>query len=660
MIQRLNLYLVKPSKYDDDGYVIRHWKGVLPSNTLACLYGLSRDVEARQALGKSLKWRVEAMDETVQKVPVREIIRRGRQKGTHAIVCLVGVQSNQFPRAADLALEFRRAGLDVLLGGFHVGGVRATLPELPREVRELVEAGVTVVAGEVEGRWETILRDALHGRLNPVYDFLSEPADLSDAPLPQMPENLLHRYAVRDVVTLDCSRGCPFNCSFCTVINVHGRRMRFRPARAIEELIRENYRRHKTARYFFTDDNFCRNKNWETIFDTLLRLRGEEGIPLTFMMQADVQSYRIPGFVEKAGRAGCTQVFIGMESLNQENLKAAGKHQNITADFQKLTGAYRAAGIVPHLAYIIGFPFDSEASVREDIVRLQELGAEQASFFMLTPLPGSVDYFQALSRGQVMDADLNNFDSFHETFCHPNLKSHAWSRAYEDAWRSFYGLENMKRILKKARPRNYWNVFMNFIWYKNAIRVEGGHPMLHGFFRRKSRGERRPVYGIETRWAYFKRRIRDGAGTLIGWFKLVMEMEEVWLETRPRGVLEKRIIHELSQGQDRILDWRNLRVGELQAFYRKAAAWLESSRLKGSPSPFRIPSRFQLWLDKRNVFSDSLTFTRRSLDDFWKGFIRCLRRGEIGRIHPFKVAYMGLRECVLFSHFVFALTNKSY
>ena len=152
--RRLRLYLIKPSKYDDDGYVIRHWKGVLPSNSLACLYGLSEDVRKRRVLGPDLQWEIELIDETVERVDVEKIVRSGRGKETKTVICLVGVQSNQFPRAQDLALGFRQAGLDVLIGGFHVSGILATLSDLSPEIKSLRNQGVTLVAGEVEGRWE--------------------------------------------------------------------------------------------------------------------------------------------------------------------------------------------------------------------------------------------------------------------------------------------------------------------------------------------------------------------------------------------------------------------------------------------------------------------------------------------------------------------------
>src|SRR5512132_1663094 len=101
-IERFRIVLIKPSKYDDDGYLIRFWKGVLPSNTLNVLHGLTEDVSERRLFG-DLKIKVETFDETAEKVPVRKIIRWSQGRGTKLLVCLVGVQTNQFPRAVDLA-----------------------------------------------------------------------------------------------------------------------------------------------------------------------------------------------------------------------------------------------------------------------------------------------------------------------------------------------------------------------------------------------------------------------------------------------------------------------------------------------------------------------------------------------------------------------------
>src|SRR5215831_6669015 len=97
-IRGLHVVLLKPSKYDDEGYILRHWRRVLPSNTLACLYALTEDVKRRRALREDLEMTVEILDEAVQKLNVPKIIRRSRRPGWKTVVCLVVVQNNQYPR----------------------------------------------------------------------------------------------------------------------------------------------------------------------------------------------------------------------------------------------------------------------------------------------------------------------------------------------------------------------------------------------------------------------------------------------------------------------------------------------------------------------------------------------------------------------------------
>lgn len=653
MITRLVIYLIKPSKYDDDGYVIRYWRGVLPSNTLTCLYGLTQDVRERGGLGRGLKWRIELIDETVQRVNVPAMLRQSRRRGAKVIVCLVGVQSNQFVRASDLALACRAGGLDVLIGGFHVSGSLAMLPAIPPEIQALLDAGVSVVAGEIEGRWEGILEDALHHRLKPVYNFLLAPPELGTAPMPRISRRYVRRFVSSNFSTLDCGRGCPFNCSFCTVINVQGRAMRFRDVGRLLDSIRDNFRRNRICSYFFTDDNFCRNKYWEAILDGLIRLRREEGIRIGFMLQVDTQSYKLPNFIAKAKAAGCSQVFIGLESLNPQNLEAAGKRQNRLENFRALFEAYRRAGINTHVAYIIGFPFDSAASVAQDLRRLTtELSPEQASFFMLTPLPGSQDHLVLTQRGATMDQDLNRYDSFHATTPHPLMSRQEWTRAYEDAWKAFYSVENMTQILERAQPENYWAVFANFIWYKNSTMVEGGHPMLTGFVRLKGRHLRRPALPIEAWWPYLKRRIGDLWRYARLWPRLALEMEELWLRTRQRSVLEQRVIEELRRLPSSARGWRRMRISELQRAYRRAASALRHAMPHAPPPAYAsIPPRVLLWLKRWNPCSHSLTWSRQSLHRFWTRTWLQLKRGNIHDLDVSGLVFNGIQEVTLFATF---------
>src|SRR5579862_9738416 len=159
-LKKINLVLIKPSQYDDDGYVVRHWRGVLPSNTLACLAGLTEELIAQKRLGESLQVKLTLLDEAVDFIPVEKICKTQRGSDTETIVCLAGVQSNQFPRASDLARQFRRAGLTVMIGGFHVSGYLALLKDIPSDIQSLMGDGVTIVKGEVEESWGELLADA--------------------------------------------------------------------------------------------------------------------------------------------------------------------------------------------------------------------------------------------------------------------------------------------------------------------------------------------------------------------------------------------------------------------------------------------------------------------------------------------------------------------
>jgi len=646
----LYVYLLKPSKYDDDGFVIRHWRGVVPSNTLACLYGLTEQARSRRELG-DVELKVRAVDETVRKIPLRQIIRSNRPPRQRALACLVGVQSNQFPRAADLALELRRQGVAVMIGGFHVSGMLAMFPEGSPEIRRLMEAGVTVVAGEVEEHWARLLRDACSGRLQPLYRFLEDPPDLSRAPLPHVDRGLLRRFVSSNYATMDCGRGCPFNCSFCTIINVQGRRSRYRSPECILSAIRERYRLSGISVYFFTDDNFARNPAWEAIFDGLIVLREQEGIPLEFMMQVDAVAHKIPRFLEKAARAGCRTVFIGMESLNPENLREAGKTQNRAQDYNQLIAAWRQAGVKTHVGYIIGFPDDSEESVRQDVDRLiHEVQPDQASFFMMTPLPGSRDHQRLVQRGAVLDADYNNFDSCHPAMAHPRMTGEAWKRAYHEAWQRFYSFENMKAILLRAHPQNYWDIFKNLFWYKNSIVNEGAHPMLTGVFRLKDRMTRRACFPRESRLKHFLRRCREVTAYLRGVLWLTLEMEELWLATRPRSDTERRVLEELARMRAGLR--RNLRIRELQAAYLRARSHLPS---------IEVPSRLQLAWSRLSLSQVSrLRQTRRDLARFWIGLRWRLRRGHVEALLRLdQIAWNALREFRLAAGFLIALMTRA-
>jgi len=319
--ERFHIELIKPSHYDDDGYVIQWMKAWVPSNSLACLYGLARHAADNRVFGEDVEVSINAYDETNTVIPVRGIIRRLQRDG--GIVCMVGVQSNQFPRCMDMARRFRAAGLQVAIGGFHVSGCLAMLPHVPPDIQEAIDLGMTIFAGEAEGRFDDFLRAAYRRELRPLYSYMNDLPPLEGQVLPRLPPAVARRYAPVPG-TFDAGRGCPFLCSFCTIINVQGRTSRHRGPDDVERLLRANLKKG-IRHYFVTDDNFARNRNWEVIFDRVIALREELGARFNFTIQVDTLCHKIPNFIDKARRAGVSRVFIGLENVNADNLQAAHK-----------------------------------------------------------------------------------------------------------------------------------------------------------------------------------------------------------------------------------------------------------------------------------------------------------------------------------------------
>jgi radical SAM superfamily enzyme YgiQ (UPF0313 family) len=560
------LYLIKPTRYDKDGYPVRFLRGSIPSNTLSALDSLTRDA-ARRGLLRGVRTETVLVDEAVQRIPLRRLRLDAARRDTRVLVALCGVQTNQFPRAQDLARRLRRMGLEVLIGGFHVSGANALVDGIAPELREMMDLGVHLFRGEADDCWGELLRQVLDGTLPRLVDRLADRPDLCDKPVPVVNQAYLRRFALSGLGTIDAGRGCPFDCSFCTIVNVQGRAMRYRSPRLILDTIRRQYAQG-VCHYFFTDDNFARHPGWREILEGLADLR-RNGKDLTIVIQVDALATRIPGFVEKAGAAGCVQVFIGLESINPVNLIAAGKRQNKVCEFRGMIEAWHARGIITHCGYILGFPEDTPASIAEDVRRLRdEIGTDLASFFILTPLPGSRDHARAVARGGALDADLNRYDSTHPVAGHPRMTRDELQQAYHRAWKDFHSVAHMKRCLARYERQPYWSLFSSFFWHRNAIELRE-HPMMSGFFRLRDRDERRANVPRESRLAHARRCLRETIRQVRVWGRVLLEMQEVWLATRRCSAEEGRLRTILKAA-------RSIRPADL---FSNVAAWCHRRRV---------------------------------------------------------------------------------
>src|SRR5271166_4493215 len=522
------IVLIKPSHYDDDGYVIQWRRSTIPSNSLASVYGLLMQCADDRALGPDAVIDTEVYDECNTIVDIPGIARRiAAAEG--GFVALVGVQSNQFPRALDIGRQFRALGVTVAVGGFHVSGCIAMLPELPPDLKEAQALGMILFAGEGEGHLADLLRDLDAGKPQPVYNYLNDMPEMASAAIPVLPRPVVRRVAGH-YTSFDAGRGCPFQCSFCTIINVQGRVSRYRTPDDVEAIVRANAAQGVT-RFFVTDDNFARNRNWEPILDRLIKLREREKFRIKLILQVDTLCHRIPNFIEKAARAGCNAVFIGLENINPESLMGAKKRQNKIWEYRDMLQAWRRAKVMTWAGYILGFPTDTPESIARDIETIKrELPIDILEFFFLTPLPGSEDHKNLYLKGARMDPDMNNYDLEHVCADHALMSAETWRGVYRDAWARYYDDAHVETVLKRAvasgiSPKKIVDAMTVF---SGSARIEGVHPLQFGYVRRKIRTQRRHGLKVVNPLLFYPWRAYDFAKVLAQWAALAWRYRAIY------------------------------------------------------------------------------------------------------------------------------------
>jgi radical SAM superfamily enzyme YgiQ (UPF0313 family) len=531
----VRVYFIKPSRYDEDGFVQYFRYGVQPNNTLTVMTALNEAFNKRYAVERNVRLETVIWDEICDGIVSPETItaikEKAREDGVELLIGLAGVQSNQYPRGRDLALQFVAEGVPTMMGGFHVSG-------FPDSCKFLNECGVTTVVGEAENIWGDIVEDFLRGELRKSYSVtqgIRAKTGQEDIIVPLITESLLpvldDRYLTRffndTMTTLDTSRGCPFTCSYCSVKNVMGRTMRSREPDAVVTWVRDACRHHGIESLFLVDDDFFRSPRWEEILTGLVEVK-KEYPKLSFMMQVDVDAScyanvaegetetakhrRSKRFTELAAAAGCYQAFVGIESLNPDNLNFATKYQNtddrqhkgkleavrahVIDKYRRVVENWHKVGVSVHAGYMLGFPFDGPDCGRVAAATLKKIGFDIVSFFIMTPLPGTEDQVRFTKEGAIIDWDFNQLDSQHVTLKHDKLDKESWLGAYRDAYMGFYSIPRFLHTMftvcagRGLGAEARMGVLRQFTYYFFSYR-QGRHPMVGGIWPIRRRDVRR-------------------------------------------------------------------------------------------------------------------------------------------------------------------------
>lgn len=384
-------------------------------------------------------WEVSLCDENMESIDF----------GAAADLVAITAMTPQAPRAYEIAAAFRARGKAVAMGGFHASS-------LPSEALLHVD---TVVVGEGDLVWPQLLADFAQGELKPLYR-LSDLLDMGMIPVAR--RGIFDGKGYLLTNTLQTTRGCPFDCEFCSVTAFYGRKYRERP---VDDVLTELEKLRKNNSFaFFVDDNLVADRRY-----ALSLFEGMKGMGFKWLSHAPIDFARDRELLQAAGESGCIGMFVGFESLNQDALAAMGKVTNRAASYLDDARIFRDNGIGILGSFVLGYDGDTPA-VFERILRFcEDARLEAAIFPILTPYPGTKVRERLEAQERITSNAWQDYDMGHVTFRPEGMSASELQTGHEWLNRSFYSFSSMfKRIFKLHRSVQVFAP-MNF-GFRSAIR----------------------------------------------------------------------------------------------------------------------------------------------------------------------------------------------
>ncbi|MCD6472378.1 B12-binding domain-containing radical SAM protein [Candidatus Aerophobetes bacterium] len=371
---------------------------------------------------------------------------------------LVGitVMTASSPRAYEIADEFRKRDIPVVLGGIHVTA-------LPQEAAQHADA---IVIGEAEGLWEKLIEDfTKRGKkgLSKFYQNHQKP-DPSIIPFPR--RDLLKGKGYLLSRFLQISRGCPFNCSFCSVSKFFGKKYRFRPVEKVIEEIKGMAGKSLATRFFgFLDDNIVGNVSYaKQLFKALIPCN------ILWAGQSSINIAQDEELLDLASRSGCKGLFIGFESICEESLKEINKHQNKIKFYKNAIKKIHQFGISIEGAFIFGFDHDDKNIFQKTIKFIEKVKLDAIQFAILTPLPETRLYEKLEKEGRIIDKNWANYDLAHAVFQPKLMTPQELKKGFDFAYKKIYRFPSiLKRSTGLIRGRR-WKYFVPLLTLNLAYR----------------------------------------------------------------------------------------------------------------------------------------------------------------------------------------------
>ncbi len=373
----------------------------------------------------------------------------------------IPVETYTAARAYQIASEYRRRGVPVVMGGFH-----ATL--VPDEVARHAEA---VVTGEAESIWAEVVDDLRHGRLKARYH--GERQALSEI---RVDRRLFAGKRYLPIGLIETGRGCKFPCEFCAIQTFFSRTHRSRP---VDDVVRELASlRHEKSLFFFVDDNFAGDmKAGRELLPALAKLK------VRWITQMSINAAHDEAYLQAMREAGCVGVLIGFESLEPKNLILMNKRFNMmSGGYSEALAKLRRHRIFVYGTFVFGYEHDTAQSFDRAVDFATEEGMYIAAFNHLTPFPGTPLY-QRLQNENRLRFDTWWLDPAYRyndlPFMPKGMEPQDVTEGCVNARRRFYAWRNIVR-----RSQHHWRdpfVFRNYFlvnsMHRSEISQRNGYPL---------------------------------------------------------------------------------------------------------------------------------------------------------------------------------------
>jgi radical SAM superfamily enzyme YgiQ (UPF0313 family) len=368
------------------------------------------------------------------------------------------VMTPQAPRAYQIADEFRKRGKRVVLGGFHVS-------HLPEEALLHADA---VVVGEGDRVWQEVIQDFKESRGKKIYRD-NEPVSLSDVKMPR--RELVKGKGYLFTNTIQTTRGCPFQCEFCSVSSFFGRSYRTRPLSLVVEELEEL--RRESIFLFLVDDNLVGNRPYaRSLFQEMapLKFKWASHAPLTLVHDEEL--------LQRASQSGCMALFVGFESLTSENLTMMRKPENLGISPVEAVKIFHDHGIGILASFILGYDHDEPDTFKRILDFCHQAKIDGALFPVLTPYPGTLLRERLKREGRILTDQWDLYDMEHVTFIPRRMTPEQLEEGFEWLNASFLSWGSiLRRLFRLHRSLQIFGP-MN-LGFRKAWKKRNQRPRIH-------------------------------------------------------------------------------------------------------------------------------------------------------------------------------------